>query len=451
MTSMTNAPPSPVAWQDDTVFRQHRTLCGLALPLRVPKAGFWSREVGEARIAMGTDAPAVVGETSPLPAGRLARLLLLHVFTAALRGGSTAAYIGPDAAAAAASLGLEATPLRLRELSEQVERLVAARLQVAVQQGASLAVLDARRSGGRVGQSAWCPVLHLTERFFASLQQDAVTLDRNVVTALAGSASALDAYAWVAATQPKATADRSVSVPWAELRQRFGQSRAIDAAAFRTVFAESLAAVRAAFPSAGITVSQDGVELRGAAASPVVLSPEGTVPAKFVPEQDGSPANAMALSMSAPSLNDQGPTGRDKRPAATTACVEPAHVIAASVPEADAKPRLATAQASTASTSREVKPSPERERNDGRVRLAPVLTGLSQSVWLRRGGGGVGATIEVTPGADYDPSRRSLVILEPMILQVMGGLQPRELDQIAGAVQNPPILGYTDVRKTAGL
>ena len=43
----------------------------------------------------------------------------------------------------------------------------------------------------------------------------------------------------------------------------------------------------------------------------------------------------------------------------------------------------------------------------------------------------MGATIEVTPGADYHPARRSLLMLEPVILQVTGQLHPRELEEIA--------------------
>ena len=63
-----------------------------------------------------------------------------------------------------------------------------------------------------------------------------------------------------------------------------------------------------------------------------------------------------------------------------------------------------------------------------------MLTGLELSVWLRRGEEGEGATIEVTPGSDYHPARRSLLILEPVVLQVAGQLRPRELDQVAAWV-----------------
>ena len=88
-------------------------------------------------------------------------------------------------------------------------------------------------------------------------------------------------------------------------------------------------------------------------------------------------------------------------------------------------------QASTRHTTAEAKLDSEQQRNGGRIRLTPRLTGLEQSVWLRRGGKESNAMFEVTPGGDYNPARRSLLTLEPMILQVQGFLQSRALEQIA--------------------
>ena len=52
-------------------------------------------------------------------------------------------------------------------------------------------------------------------------------------------------------------------------------------------------------------------------------------------------------------------------------------------------------------------------------------------MWLRRGGDPSNTAFEVTPSGDYNPARRSLLILEPLVLQVQGFLQPRELEQVA--------------------
>jgi hypothetical protein len=73
--------------------------------------------------------------------------------------------------------------------------------------------------------------------------------------------------------------------------------------------------------------------------------------------------------------------------------------------------------------------------------LAPKLTGLGLSVWLRAGGYGESVTIEVTPGKHYNPAQRSLLIVEPMVLQVVGSLQKREVEQIAAwAVANAELI-----------
>jgi len=427
MTSMTNALSLPEARRNQTILWQHRAFCGLALPLRAPRGVAWDREVDGTSVAMGAEDAA--GEASPLPAGRALRLLILHIFTAALRGGSAAAEIGPDAASVAASLGLDVTPPRLRELQEQLDRLLAARLRVTAEgRGAPLSVLDARRLGSRGGPSAWRPVLHLSARFFASLQQNAVALDGQVVTTLAGSAPALDAYAWLAANLPEVEADRAVLMSWAALQQRFGQGGAAAAETFRAGFTESLDAVRAAWPAARFLVSPDGVELRRSPA-PAEAAEQDTLAAGVPAQVDEPPpeppaahrGDAAVIGDAVPAANEvESPVAEPARSEPALPDPSPATEPPARQPEAAPVP--------------ERKPRPEWERNGGRVRLAPVLTGLELSVWLRRGGSEEGATVEVTPGGEYNLARRSLLTLEPMVLQVIGYLQPRELEQVAAWV-----------------
>jgi len=431
MTSMINAPSTPMAWQGNAAFRQHRTFCGLALPLSAPNDSSWSRAAGGMSVNMDNTGTATAGEILPLRAGRILRLLLLHIFTAALRGGSAAVEIGSDARSVALSLGLKATPLRLRELGEQLEYLIAAKLRITDGKGAPLSVLDARRSGNRDASSGWRPVLHLNKRFFASLQQSAVALDRDVVAALAGSAMALDAYAWLAAKLPEVSTDRPMLVTWTELQQRFGQDELPGAVAFRTAFSKSLKAVQAACPALRFMVSQDGVELQGAAALAAAPAMEPAVLTGSVPELNTTPADMPASTVTAPSLNSEA-LSRDVEPATTPARVDFAATGEASVPEARPQSMLNPVQASAAPRmTHEIKPILGRERGSDRIRLAPALTGLGLSVWLRRGAADTSATLEVTPGAEYNPARRSLLILEPMILQVAGSLRPRELEQVA--------------------
>jgi len=431
MTSMTNAPSSPrAAWQDGAVLWQHGAFCRLALPSSTSKYSLWSREAGGVSITMGTASAAEAGEGLPLPGDSTLRLLLLHVFTAALQGGSAAVEVGGDAAALASSLGLAATPRRLKELAEQSEGLVKARLRMAEGKGATLSVLDARRSGTRGGPSGWRPVLHLTERFFASLQQGAVALDRGVVAALARSAPALDVYAWLAATVLEASADRPVLTTWPELQERFGEGGPSNAVAFRRAFSRSLATVRAACPMLRFTVGRAGVELQGAAVSPAASTLDPAPPKLPAPEPDTLPPEVLPLPVTVPTLMDRDAPKRDAALASVPA-VPSADVTDAATAELDQRPQPNVVQASTRHATAEATPNPEPQRNGGRIRLAPRLTGLGQSVWLRRGGDPSNATFEVTLGGDYNPARRSLLILEPMVLQVQGFLQSRELEQIA--------------------
>ncbi len=377
---------------------------------------------------MGAASAVAIGEGLPLPGGPVLRLLLLHVFTKALRGGSAAVEVGEDAAALASSLGLAATPRRLRELAEQAECLVKARLRVSEDKGAPLSVLDARRrSDTRGGLSGWRPVLHLTERFFASLQQGAVTLDRGVVAALAGSALALDVYAWLAVTLPEASANRPVLATWPELQRRFGEGGPSDAVAFRRAFSRSLAAVAAACPMLRFTVGQDGIE-QGTAASPTASTPEPAPLKVSESEPDTAPPGIPPMPVTVPAPMGRDAPKRDATPTSVPA-MPTTRTANAAVAETDQRswPNVPT---STRHTTAEAKPSPGQPCNGGRIRLAPGLTGLGQSVWLRRGGDPSNATFEVTPGGDDNPARRSLLILEPMILQVHGSLQPRELEQV---------------------
>ncbi len=401
MTAMIDPSLSPVFQHDDAVLWQHRALCRLSLPLRTPRSGAWSRETEAASVAMGTATAA--GEAPSLPSGRLLRLLLLHIFTAALRADTAAADVGPDIAAVAAALGLDGAPPLLRELQDQLDRLLGARLRVAEGRLAPLSVLDGRAQRG--GSAAWRPVLRLTERFFASLRQNAVPLDPAAVTALAASAPALDAYAWLKATLPGVAADQAVLVTWEDLQQQFGSGTTAAAEPFRTAFTASLEAAREVYPAARFTAGPDGVELRHGPA------PVGVAAAPVGPEE----------------VEDATPAESPEPPLASyeTESLEVGEAPAPSAP----LPEPDRVEPPAPAVERRI--SPEWERNGGRIRLAPVLTGLAQSVWLRRGGDEGSATIEVTPGADYHPARRSLLMLEPVILQVTGQLQPRELEEVA--------------------
>lgn len=482
MTSLHESPPDPAAWQSPDMLWHHAALCRMALPIRAPSGAFWSRETAQGSLAMGQEGEAA-GEAATLPAGRGLRLLLLHVFSAALRDGTATAPLGSGIESVCAALGLEPTPARLRDLREQLMRLIGARLRVADGRLAPLPVLDARSTRGWTDPADWRPSLRLNERFLASLRLAAVPLRRAAVLALQDSVAALDAYAWLAATLPGLAGDRPPLFRWEALRQQFGGTSQ-SPAAFRTAFTEALAAAAAVCPEARFEAGDEGVTLRPVPASaapepvpaapapppPAVAAPaaermtverrEGTAPVPPSPDRARAPAPAAprapapaVLEAAAPmpamampvAPMPAAPVPAVPRPAPREAAPPPAPRPASPRADRSWEPRP-PAPPPPAPSPGPRRPEPPRQearpeggraagRKADRIRLPPSVTGLPQAVWLKRGEAPrESMTIEVTPGAEYDPARRSLLAIEPIVLQIFGYLVPRELERIAAWV-----------------
>lgn len=327
------------------VLWHHAAFCGLALPVRTPRAA-WQRSAGGVTLRIEPGAGEV-----PLPAGPLLRLVLLHVCDAAFRAGSPVAALGADAPALAAGLGTGDA----RALAEQVERILAARITVAADGGPDLAVFDARGRPRAAG--AWRASVRLASGFAASLAAQAVPLDRAIVPRLAETPLAFDAYAWIRAALHRAPAEATVTAGWDELFARFA-APAQDAAAFRAAFEAALRAVFEADLSIALAVDDEGVGVRHAAATP---------------EPAGAPA-----------------------PQAAAAAREDGDQI-----------------------------------EDDTISLRSHLTGLPQVIWLRRGYGEDSALVGVTPGARFDPDRLTVLAVEPIVLEVSGGLGRSELGRVS--------------------
>src|SRR5690606_2522475 len=127
-----------------------------------------------------------------------------------------------------------ATEAVLQELATQLERLTAAKLSVTWDKEQALAVFDARGQRRRPG-AEWRSRLRLSSRFHASLMEHAIPLDRQIVTALATEALALDAHGWIRHVLHSHPAEQTITVPWPDLLRRFG-SLEQKPEAFRTSF-----------------------------------------------------------------------------------------------------------------------------------------------------------------------------------------------------------------------
>jgi len=296
--------------------------------------------------------------------------------------------LGEDSAALAARLGL---PHKAAETAEQVERILASRITVSLDGGPELAMLDAR-GRPRTGGSRWRPTIRLSSGFLAHLTQHAVPLDRRIVQALSASPSAFDAYAWVRQALHGLGAQDVAHARWDDLLKAFG-TKSQDLAAFRTGFDAALRRVSEADLSVLLQISEDGVSLRKAVAVRTEARPAGGVlrPAA----RPGSPSSASA------ELTREG-----------------------ELPElrADEKGRADTL------------PPAKHPSLPQTLSLGPELTGLPFVIWVRQGYGAEGVLVGVTPGERFDPDRLTLLAVEPMVVQIRGGLDRRGFDQASAWV-----------------
>jgi len=425
------APPDPsrsaFASAPDTVQWHHAAFCRLGLPVS-PGTVAWRREAMGSAIRIEPGKP---GET--LPDGPGLRLVLAHLCDSALRAGAPTVALGADATALAARMGLSegaAAPL-----AEQVERLLATRIAVAVEDGPELAVLDARsrpRGGG------WPAQLKLNARFLASLAEHAVPLDRAILRALSATGEAMDAHGWTRDSLARAGDADVVTTPWPQLQARFGQPEETPEA-FREAFEGALRQVFEADLSIELAVDDDGVSVRRAvpaAKVPVVEAP--AVPAEpvaaapvVVPvaEPPAVPVESPRGS-AVPEASPHEPRMREERPREDR--------------QREDRPREDRVREDRPREDRA--PRDERRRRDeggegqgdqimdDMIRIRSHLTGLPQVVWLRRGHGDENILVGVTPGTRLDTERLTILMVEPIVMQVSGGLGGGDFERVSAWV-----------------
>ena len=187
-------------------------------------------------------------------------------------------------------------------------------------------------------------------------------------------------------------------VGWEDLRGRFG-STTQPPAEFRTGFEQALTQVRQAWPHFASALRDDAVAFRRAA-GPVPRAVPAPVVQPEPPEPEPLAGPSALLSLQAELEAELTP-----QPA-------PAPAV---VPEPPVTPRPTTPRPVTRQT----------------VSLKSHLTGLPQVVWLQRANGRDNVVIEVTPGGRYDPDTCTVIALEPVALQVVGGLYTRDFERVA--------------------
>ena len=259
---------------DDLLF-QHSVLTQTHLPARRPADGVleWRRQQGRAMLLIEAGKAFHPQKNDwvqlGLPFGPKARLILMHLNSEAVRTQSPVISAGESLTGFVRRIqGHDPTGPEIRAFKEQLSRLAAATVRLAITEGERAMQVDTKIVGAfdlwfPVNESQrvlWPSTVKLSLDYFDSLSRYAVPLDERAIAALAHSAMALDVYCWLAQRLHRVPAGKGQLVPWVSLYEQFGQGYAT-IRFFRRDLLRMLMLVKAVYPDARFEADKRGLTL----------------------------------------------------------------------------------------------------------------------------------------------------------------------------------------------
>lgn len=252
---------------------QHTVLCQTCLPYRDPGAAIrvWERHQGQ--VSLSLEAGRVAHPESErfvelgLPFGTKARLILHYLNAEAIKTSSPIIAVANSLTAFVQRLqGREPTGPEIRKFKEQLSRLAAATIRLAVFQeqrafqvnSQIVSAFDLWFPKDANQRVLWPSTVQLSNEYFGSLITHAVPLDERAIASLAHSAMALDVYCWLAQRLHRVKGGQFI--PWTALHQQFGQGYK-QIRQFRTAFLKVLKLVKLAYPAARVKANREGLLL----------------------------------------------------------------------------------------------------------------------------------------------------------------------------------------------
>ena len=257
------------------ILYQHSVLCQTCMPYRDPgdericrrRNGIVRMEIqGGRALDPTTDDFVDVG----LPWGPKARLVLYHLNAEALKQQSRAIAVEDSLTAfVRRTLDLDPKGRNIRSVKDQLARLSAAdfRLGATHEKGRSVTLKSTIIDGFELWaprdpnqKMLWPTVIQFSHAYFESLMQHAVPLNEQAVARLSHNAMALDIYTWLAQRLHRVEPKRAAFVPWASLKEQFGQGYGrMDN--FKRVFRKTLKQASVVYQEARFSEDQKGMRL----------------------------------------------------------------------------------------------------------------------------------------------------------------------------------------------
>lgn len=253
---------------------QHAVLCQVGIPRSKTPGKLFERHSGFVSVRLEAGA-LFDGERfieQPLPYGTRPRLTLVYASGYALRHKTREIDLGSSLREYMRRLGLDDSGGErgnYRAMREQIQALAACRMTIGMNiRGRAITLktegpveqFEAWLTGHAGQQSLWPASLRLSERFYESLQDFSVPLDPRALAALKDSALAMDLYMWLAHRMCRIKQLSGQYLPWAQLREQFGQEYA-ESRNFKKKLVPALRRVMTVYPAARIDSVYGGLQL----------------------------------------------------------------------------------------------------------------------------------------------------------------------------------------------
>ncbi len=266
----------------------HSALCAMSLPIRKPKDEYAPIVRKDGKLSLMIQPTKIIGsdgnpEQVGVPYGSVARLVLMHVISQAIKNESRIVYAGKSMRQFMTRLGYRSVgggPRgTLTLFKDQLKRLNACQWTMRFGYDETSDVMkdfkliDNQLLRDEDGSGSHAEVIHLSERFFEHTLSHRVGFDERALAALKSDPTALDLYTYLVWRLPKIKSGERVHIGWGQLQNHLGNAISNVRYFRKAIIDDKMPRVLAVYPGAKVEMCTKGLTLYHAP-SPVAYNPK---------------------------------------------------------------------------------------------------------------------------------------------------------------------------------